>query len=311
MKGCSSPGKKKLKNSPLLNSIDPGVLFMLISTLFSAVNGALAKMLSEELSALEIVFFRSLIGMVLILIMLKHTPPSLGGGRPWRLLLRGLLGFSAMILFFYTITTIPLGEAITLNKTSPLFVAVLAFFLLKERLSLKGIAALFMGFAGVVLVTKPMGITTGYEHFLGVLGGFLAAAAYATIRSIKAYYDPRVIVLSFMGMGTVIPLMMFFVAAVYTPPPFLEFLISDFVLPTSPGTWALIALLAAIATLSQWLLTKAYTTTHAGIIGIVSYTNIPFAIFFGTLLGDALPDLFAFLGICLIITGGLLVKKAK
>ena len=284
---------------------------MLVSTLFSAVNGALAKMLSDELSALEIVFFRSLIGMSIILIMLKHTPPRLGGGRPWRLLLRGFFGFSAMILYFYTITTIPLGEAITLNKTSPLFVALIAFFLLKERLSPKGVAALFMGFAGVVLVTKPLGISTGYEHLLGVLGGFLAAAAYATIRSIKEYYDPRIIVLSFMGMGTAVPLLMFLVAAFYTPPPFLEFLISDFVVPTSPKTWLFIGLLAAIATLSQWLLTKAYATTHAGIIGIVSYTNIPFAILFGTLLGDSLPDLFAFAGICLIIAGGLLVKKAK
>ena len=284
---------------------------MLISTLFSAVNGALAKMLSDELSALEIVFFRSLIGMSIILVMLKHTPPKLGGGRPWRLLLRGFFGFSAMILFFYTITTIPLGEAITLNKTSPLFVALIAFYLLKERLSPKGVVALFMGFAGVVLVTKPLGISTGYEHFLGVLGGFLAAAAYVTIRSIKEYYDPRVIVLSFMGMGTAIPLLMFLVAAFYTPPPFLAFLISDFVLPTSPKTWLFIGLLAAIATLSQWLLTKAYATTHAGIIGIVSYTNIPFAILFGTLLGDNLPDLFAFAGICLIIAGGLLVKRAK
>ena len=284
---------------------------MLISALFSAVNGAIAKVLSEDLSALEIVFFRNIIGVTLILVMLAYRPSKLSGGHLGFLLLRGFLGFSAMILFFYTITVIPLGEAITLNKTSPLFLSILAFFLLKERLSYKGLLALIIGFVGVVMITKPSGMMMSYEHFLGVLGGFFAAAAYVTIRRIKDLYDPRVIVLSFMGMGTVVPIFLFMLSSVYTPPEALSFLVSDFVLPDTPKIWFFIALMAAIATLSQWLLTKAYTTTHAGIIGIVSYTNIPFAIGFGVMLGDLFPDFLALSGILLIIVGGLLVKKAK
>ena len=293
------------------DGIDPGVLFMLLSALLSALNGAVAKILSEELTALEIVFFRNLIGVTLILAMLAHTRPKRGGGKPGLLLLRGFLGFSAMILFFYTITVIPLGEAITLNKTSPLFVAILGFFLLKEHLSRMGILALFLGFSGVVMITKPTGMMMGYEHFLGVLGGFFAAAAYATIRTIREIYDPRVIVLSFMGMGTAVPLLMFIIAEFYTPPLYLEFLISRFRLPDTPSVWLFIALMALIATLSQWLLTKAYTTTQAGIVGIVSYTNIPFAIGFGVMLGDAFPDIIALAGIGFIVAGGLLVKRRR
>jgi drug/metabolite transporter (DMT)-like permease len=291
--------------------IDPGVLFMLFSALFSALNGAVAKTLSEDLTALEIVFFRNLIGVTLILVMLAHTRPTRSSGSPGLLLLRGLLGFSAMILFFYTITVIPLGEAITLNKTSPLFVAILGFFLLKEHLSRIGILALFLGFSGVVTITKPSGMMMGYEHFLGVMGGFFAAAAYATIRTLKDIYDPRVIVLSFMGMGTAVPLLMFMVAEFYTPPVYLEFLVSSFRWPDKPMVWFFIALMALIATFSQWLLTKAYTTTQAGIVGIVSYTNIPFAIGFGVMLGDAFPDMIALAGIGLIIAGGLLVKRKR
>ncbi len=294
-----------------LEGIDPGVLFMLFSALFSALNGAVAKILSEDLTALEIVFFRNLIGVVLILVMLYHTRPTKTGGQLGFLLLRGFLGFSAMILFFYTITVIPLGEAITLNKTSPLFVAILGYFLLKERLSPVAMLALFLGFSGVIMITKPVGIVMGYEHFLGVLGGFFAAAAYVTIRKIKDMYDPRMIVLSFMGMGTVIPLLMFGVAELYQPPVYLEFLISSFAFPQKGSVWFFIALMALIATLSQWLLTKAYTTTQAGIVGIVSYTNIPFAIGFGFMLGDPFPDFIALAGILCIIAGGLLVKKKK
>ncbi|MDY0122466.1 MAG: DMT family transporter [Sulfurimonas sp.] len=293
----------------MISRIDQGALFMLLSALAAAFNGALTKVLTDDLSALEIVFFRSIVGMLFLLVMLKHTPTKLAGGKPFMLFLRGVLGFSAMILFFYTIATIPLGMAITLNETSPLFVSILAFFLLKERLSKRAILALFIGFGGVLLITKPIGLTLGYEYFLGVLGGFLAAAAYTTIKKIKHIYDARTIVLSFAITGAVLPLLLFFIAPYITPPESIAFLFTEFVMPSSPQTWILILLIGIIATLSQWLLTKAYSLSQAGIIGIVSYTNIPFAIGFGYMLGDAFPDFWAFCGIGLIVLGGLLVKK--
>lgn len=293
----------------MISRIDKGALFMLLSALAAAFNGALTKLLTDDLSALEIVFFRSIVGMLFLLVMLKHTPTKLAGGKPFMLFLRGVLGFSAMILFFYTIATIPLGMAITLNETSPLFVSILAFFLLKERLSKRAILALFIGFAGVLLITKPIGLTLGYEYFLGVLGGFLAAAAYTTIKKIKHIYDARTIVLSFAITGAVLPLLLFFIAPYITPPESIAFLFTEFVMPSSSQTWLLILLIGIIATLSQWLLTKAYSLSQAGIIGIVSYTNIPFAIGFGYMLGDAFPDFWAFCGIGLIVLGGLLVKR--
>ena len=292
----------------MIRGIDKGVFFMFFSALLSAINGAVAKMLGDEFSALEIVFFRNLFGVVFILIALKHTPTKLLGGTPLLLIWRGIFGFSALLLFFYTITKIPLGEAITLNKTSPLFVAILAFFILHERVSLKGIFALIIGFIGVGLITKPLGINIGFEHFLGLLGGFLAAAAYTTIRTIKDIYDSRVIVFSFMSIGVIIPIILFIIS-IYYAPPHLDFLLAPFIMPLSIHEWTLLSIIGITATLSQWLLTKAFTSTNASIIGIVSYTNIPFAIFFGTLLGDKFPDIYTILGITLIVISGLMVKR--
>jgi drug/metabolite transporter (DMT)-like permease len=289
--------------------VESGVLFMFFSALISALNGAIAKVLSEDISALEIVFFRNVIGVVFILAMLRHTPTKLPGGKPHLLLLRGFFGFSAMILFFYTITTINLGEAITLNKTSPLFVAVIAYFALNEKLGSRAVLALIIGFIGVVLITKPTGLSISYEHFLGIMGGLLAAMAYATIKKIKHLYDARVIVLSFMGMGTLLPLILFGVAPYIDAPESLSFLFTKLVMPSTPKIWLLILSMAVISTLSQWLLTKAYSLSKAGIIGVVSYTNIPFAIGFGYMLGDTFPDFLTFCGIGLIILGGLMIKR--
>ncbi|WP_286336635.1 DMT family transporter [Hydrogenimonas cancrithermarum] len=293
-----------------LNTIDRGILFMLASALISAMNGAVAKVLGDGMSAMEIVFFRNMIGVLIILATLRHTPAALPGGRLHLLLMRGFFGFSAMILFFYTITTIPLGEAITLNKTSPLFVAILAFFLMKERLNTYAILALVVGFSGVLFITKPAGFSMSYDHFLGLLGGFFAACAYATIKRIRDIYDARVIVLSFVGLGTVLPLLLFLVAPFVDAPETLAFLFPEFTLPASNTTWALIAFMAIISTLSQWLLTKAYSLGRAGIVGVVSYTNIPFAIGFGWMLGDPFPDIWVWLGIGLIVSAGVLLKKS-
>jgi drug/metabolite transporter (DMT)-like permease len=277
-----------------LKTFDQGVIFMFVSAFLSALNGATAKLLSENLDAFEIVFYRNLMGIIIILYTLKHTPPVFEGGKIHLLFLRGFFGTVAMLLFFHTITVIPLGEAITLNKTSPFFVTIIAFYLLNEKVDIFTIFALVIGFFGVILIVKPFGMVFSYEHFLGVLGGFFAAAAYATIRKIKHIYDTRVIMLSFMGVGIIIPFL------------FIELrFYQDYTI------WALLVFMAIISTFSQYFLTKAYSLSKASIIGVVGYTNIPFAIGFGLMLGDAMPDLLTIIGICMIVFGGVLVGKKR
>ncbi|PHR58206.1 MAG: EamA family transporter [Arcobacter sp.] len=285
---------------------------MLLSALISALNGAVAKVLSQDFTALEIVFYRNLIGVFIIVYTLKHTAPKLKGGKFHLLFLRGVFGASAMVLFFYTITVIPLGEAITLNKTSPFFVSILAFYLMKEHLSKKAMLALGVGFLGVILITKPWGLSISYAHFYGVLGGFFAAAAYATIKKIKDIYDTRVIMLSFMGVGTLFPVILFVLSFwVTSPPEALAFLFTGLSWHNEWHLWGLVVFMSLISTLSQYFLTKAYSLSKASIIGVISYTNIPFAIGFGYMLGDAFPDFWTFTGIGLIVLGGVLVSKSK
>ncbi|GGD46329.1 membrane protein [Malaciobacter pacificus] len=283
--------------SEKIKIIDTGVLFMLASSVLGALNGAVAKYLSQSMDPLEIVFYRNLIGVFIILFTLKKLNVSFDTSKVHLLLLRGLFGACAMALFFYTIATIPLGEAVVLNRTSPFFVTILAYYLVKETINLKTFFALIIGFLGIIFVMKPFGIEFSFEHILGVLGGFFAAAAYATIKKIKDIYDARLIMLSFMGIGIIIPLLVYF----FTP-------IFEFKIHTDPMIWLLIGFMAVISTGSQWFITRAYSLSKASIIGVVSYTNIPFSIGFGIMLGDSLPDLFTFIGISLIVVGGILVS---
>tara|TARA_B100001063_G_scaffold156332_1_gene145824 strand:+ start:2884 stop:3762 length:879 start_codon:yes stop_codon:yes gene_type:complete len=281
-----------------LKLIDKGVLFMLLSAMIAALSGAVAKVLSDSMDPIEIVFYRNLLGVMIILYSFKKVSVYINTSKLHLLFLRGFFGTVAMLMFFYTIATIPLGEAIILNKTSPFFVTILAYYLMKEYISRNTIFALIIGFIGVILIIKPFGMIISIEHIYGVLGGFFAACAYATIKKIKDIYDARVIMLSFMGIGVIIPLLIF----LFTP-------YAQFQIHTSFLVWSLIALMAVLSTVSQWLLTRAYSLSKASIIGVIGYTSIPFAIGFGVMIGDSFPDMYASLGILLIIIGGILVNK--
>lgn len=287
-----------MKNLLKLNTIDKGVLFMLLSALIGALNGAVAKYLSQSMDPIEIVFYRNLIGVLIVLYSFKKFSVSIDTSKLHLLFLRGVFGALAMVLFFYTIATIPLGEAVVLNKTSPFFVTILAYYLMKESITLRIFFALIIGFIGIIFIMKPFGVEISIEHIFGVFGGFFAACAYATIKKIKDIYDARVIMLSFMTVGVLIPLGLF----LFTP-------YVHFKIHTDIFIWALIVFMAIISTASQWFLTRAYSISRASIIGVVSYSNIPFAIGFGVILGDSLPDLYTFLGIVLIVIGGILVSK--
>ncbi len=271
---------------------------MLLSALISALNGAVAKLLSESMDPIEIVFYRNLLGILILIYSLKKFQVSFDASKVHLLILRGVFGALAMTLFFYTIATIPLGEAVVLNKTSPFFVTILAYYLMKEKINLSTFFALIVGFVGVIFIIKPFGIEISFEHILGLLSGFFSAAAYATIKKIKDIYDARVIMLSFMSMGILIPFILLCFDSSFI-----------FKIYTEPFVWALIIFMAFISTASQWLLTRAYSLSKASIIGVVSYTNIPFAIGFGVMLGDSFPDIYTFLGILFIVLGGILVSK--
>ncbi|RXK07756.1 EamA family transporter [Halarcobacter ebronensis] len=271
---------------------------MLISALLGALNGAFTKYLSQSMDPFEIVFYRNLIGVLIVIYSLKKYHISINTSKLHLLFLRGIFGALAMVLFIYTIATIPLGEAVVLNKTSPFFITILAYYLMKETINLKTFIALIIGFLGILFIMKPFGVEFSYEHILGVLGGFFAAAAYATIKKIKDIYDARVIMLSFMGMGVIIPLLLF----IFTP-------YVKFTMHVESYIWFLLIFMAILSTTSQWFLTRAYSLSKASIIGIVSYTNIPFAIGFGVILGDLLPDTYTLIGIILIVSGGVLVSR--
>ncbi|NQY53448.1 MAG: DMT family transporter [Campylobacteraceae bacterium] len=284
-----------------------GIKYMVIASLLFAIMGALAKELSDTLSSVEIVFFRNIFGVGIILYSIYKRPLNQVGGKVFLLMFRGFIGFVALLFFFYIISKISLAEAMTFSKTSTIFTAIFAYFFVKEKLGIKGWIGIFIGFIGIIFITKFDGSHLEKTDYLGILAGVGAGLAYTSIRELKNYYDSRTIVLSFMGIGTVAPIILMLIGTFYQNPS-LDFIISPFVLPSSNDI-IFIILLGVIASYAQIYMTKAYSLAKAGIIGTISYTNIVFSIILGLAMGDAFPDIWIILGICLIVFSGILVSK--
>jgi drug/metabolite transporter (DMT)-like permease len=292
-----------------MQNLNQGVKYMLLASLMFAFMGAFAKLASQSLSSLEVVFFRNLAGVILIGIAVLKKPMIHEGGKPLLLLFRGTMGFLALLAFFYNIAHISLGDAMTYSKTSPIFTAIFAWLFLNEKLSLKGWGAILLGFVGILFITQPNGIGFSKYDILGIFSGVGAALAYTSIRELRNFYDTRAIVLSFMGVGTVGPIILFLISP-YFKIPELDFMLGEFVMPEGI-VWVYVIGMGVFATISQMLMTKAYSETKAGIVGAISYTNILFSIIVGVMLGDSLPSMLTSFGIALIVLSVLMVAKAK
>lgn len=285
------------------------IKYMIFASFCFAITGAFAKILSDSMSSVEVVFFRNITGLIVISYAIYKSPLKQIGGKPFLLFLRGFIGFLALLMYFYNIAHIPLAEAQTFSKTSPIFTALFSYFLLKEKLSPLAILGIFVGFIGILFITGFDISNLSKTDWLGILSGIGAALAYTSIRELKNYYDIKMIVFSFMFIGSFGPILIMLIGEFYTNETF-DFILAPFVIPQKGDILPILGL-GIFATFSQIYMTKAYSLAKGGIVGTIGYSNIIFSIFLGMLLGDSFPTQSILIGIFFIIVSGILVTHQK
>ncbi len=293
----------------VIDSRYKGILFMLLAALGFSVMGGAAKSLKESFSAGQLVFWRNVIGLIVLVPGLLIKPPVQACGKFPRLIFRGVMGTIALYTLLYCILHIPLGTAMSYNLTSVLFIAIFSFFLFKEYHGKKVLFAVLLGFAGMLLIYKPIMHFPWFYHLAGLISGIAAAIAYLTLGRLAAYYDPRVVVLSFLLCGFLIPLITMIIH--YTTGVAADGLfIIDWRLPLIKE-WPAILILGLAALFGQYFVTKAYGFDKAGIVSVFGYANIVYSVFIGMALGDAFPDWMSSLGICCIVGSGVIISLVK
>ncbi len=291
------------------NTINQGVKYMLVSAICLSIMSAFAKVVMLTLPTIEIVFFRNLLGVILISFTFFKKPINQKGGKPWLLFFRAAIGLTAMLSFFYNISTISLADAVTYSRMSPIFTALFALWFLHEHIGKKGWIAIGLGFTGMLLVMQPFGQGFNHNHLFGLLNAVCAALAFTSIRELRKYYDTRTIVLSFMGIGLIVPIIAMVISEYYSINSF-RFILGKFIMPQGIE-WLYLIGIGVTASLGQVYMTKAYGETKAGLVGAVGYSVIIFSLIIGLLLGDMLPNLLGIMGIMGIIISGILIAREK
>ena len=269
---------------------------MLVAGFLFGCMGVFVKLGAHYFSDVELVFYRSFIGLLLVYAILRQQGGSIATPH-WRgHLWRGVSGSIALMLFFYCITVLPLATAVTLNYTSPLFLTLLIMAIFKERLHASLACAIMLGFVGVVLLLRPtLEQNQLVPGLLGLVSGLLAGVAMLNVRQLGLHGEPEYRVVFYFSL----------IAAIISG---IAMLFGS-IHPVSPSSLLILLGLGASATLAQLAMTRAYRTGKTLVAGSLSYSTVVFASLFGVILwGETLP-VSGWVGMALVIASGVLSLK--
>jgi drug/metabolite transporter (DMT)-like permease len=269
--------------------LSKGIKHMLVAGVFFTLMNIGVKYL-ENIPAIEIVFFRSLVSLLISAIMIKQMGISFLGNNKLILFLRGFFGVMALSLYFYTLQKLPFASAVTIMQLSPIFTTILAIFILKEVVKPPQWLFFLVSFVGVALI-KGFNPDIPLKYFmLALLSSFLSALAYNMIRKLKDSDHPIVVVFYF-------PLVAL---------PFAGIL--SYFHWVQPNWQELLILLGigAATQIAQVNMTKAMQMEELGKVSIVRYLTVIYAIFIGAVFFKESYSWITLFGMGLVVGGVIL-----
>ncbi len=270
-----------------MNEKNKGVFLILCSSLFFAIMAAAVKSV-PKIPLAEKVFFRNFIGLIAVGIPMLRNRVSFKPNNPKLVFLRSAFGLTGVALYYTSLETLNLSDAVIINKLSPFFVILLSMFFLGEKIKKHQFFAIGLALAGAALVVKPGFNFELLPALVGLTGAFFAGSAYTTIRKLSAYDSAQLIVFYFCLFSSLVTI------------PFM--MSGQFVIPNGSELISLI-LIGISALIAQLFMTNAYRHAPASQLSIYSYANVIFSTILGLVIWSEWPDALTLAGALLIIGG--------
>ncbi len=257
-----------------------------------AVSG---RELSAELSTFQILFFRSLVGFIVLLILLRQTGWGQLRTRKFGThLMRNLAHYGGQYGWFYGIALLPLAEVFAIEFTMPIWTAVFAAIMLGERINKRRALAIAIGFAGVLVMLRP-GIAVVSPGALAVLG---AALAYGFAHTLTKRLS---------GIDTPLTIL-FYTVAMQLPLAFLPAL-HNWTWPSAVAwPWVLGVGVAALS--AHYCLTRAFMLEDAAIVMPIDFLRLPLIAVVGLFFYGEPIQVWVFFGAAIVFAGSYLNLKA-
>jgi drug/metabolite transporter (DMT)-like permease len=268
-------------------------LWMVAASLLFACMGVCVKLGAAQFSAAELVFWRGFVATLLIggYVLIRRLPLATLHARTH--VVRGLAGFVSLVMYFYAIAMIPLAAAVTLNYTSPLFLALLLVLWAREPVRRGFHAVLAAGFVGVILLLQP---TLAREQWLGAafgLGsGIISSVAYLNVRRLGELGEPEWRTVFYFSALSAIGGLPWLLSA------------GPFHAIDLRG-WLLLLGVGGFGVLAQLCMTAAYKRGKTLTSASLAYSTVVFSSVFAMLLWGETLSWLSWSGVALIVASGL------
>ncbi|MDF9800369.1 drug/metabolite transporter (DMT)-like permease [Catalinimonas alkaloidigena] len=266
-----------------------GVWYMIVSVFFFSCMGLMVKLV-PHIPSTQVVFFRSIISLVLSFLMLKRQNVSVWGNNRKYLLLRGMSGAVALILFYETLQHIPLASAVTIGFLAPIFTTLLGVFIIREGVYPLQWLFFLAAFGGVVMVQGFDNRITPFYFIIGIIATFFSGLAQNFIRKLNTNEHPLVIIFYF-------PLITTPITGIYS--------LFHWESPQA-WDWAILIAIGLFTQFAQFFMTKSIQLEELSKVSIIRYLGIIYALAFGYIFFDETYNIYAYGGMAVAVLGVIL-----
>ena len=185
---------------------------LVFASLFFSLMTVCVKKIDEAIPIYELVFFRSIFSLIITSLIIKKKKINPWGKNKALLILRGLLGTTALMCIFYSIRNMPLSISTVIQYTYPIFISIFATLLFKEKINFKLISALFLGWFGILIILNPyqskLYEIDNFSIFIAFVGALTTSLAYIAVKKLSRREDIFIIIKYFplISVITLLPI---------------------------------------------------------------------------------------------------------
>ncbi len=265
--------KNTLTNDLKRKKIFLGYKYLIGSGIAFSLMTVCVKAIGDRIPIAELVFARALFSIIITRIFLWRLDINPWGYQKKLLFVRGLLGTGALFCIFKALTILPIATATVIQYIYPTFTAISAYFILKERINMKIIYSIILGWFGIFLVVQPELITNEripdllISVLIAISGAILTSLAYISVRQLSGREHPLVIIHYF-------PLI--------SLPLTIPFLLTNFVMPQGIE-WTLLLGIGLFTQIGQICITEGLRIIPASQATSLNYSQVIFASIWGVI----------------------------
>ncbi len=269
------------------------------SALMFSIMNVFVKKMSQTIGTGEIVFIRSIIGLIIIFFVMYSLKVRLSRRDVPLLFFRGFIGGVSMYMIFYAISGIPLGDVSILQQLSAFFVLIISVVVLKDKVPRRSIFPLLIIVLGTCLVIKPWSYNSfSFYAIIAIISAFLAAVAYTTIHAIykRGGHNAWEIVFYFLFCSTIVGAISMY---------------HNFRLVTQPHDIMMLIAIGITSFLAQTFMTQAYGLANQILVSFIMYLGVFLNAIWGYVFFGEVMGILSILGGILIIGGSLTLSISK